>query len=95
MHILGLAFYRAGQFEKAIVSLEAGQKDPGFQTSEFKMSNWLVLAMCRHRLGQDLEAAVALQSARAILATEQGELDRQTLVVQTLFREAESLLRKQ
>jgi len=92
MHVLGLAFYRAGQSEKAIASLEAAQKDPGLQTSEFKMSNWLVLAMCRHRLGQDSEAAAALQSARAILAKEKYELDRQTHIVQTLFREAESLL---
>jgi hypothetical protein len=37
----------------------------------------------------------ALQSARAILAKEQRELARQTLIVQALFREAESLLRKQ
>ena len=95
MHVLGLAYYRAGQFEKAVARLEAAQKDPGFQTLDFKLSNWLVLAMCRHRLGQDGEAAAALKSARAILASEQRELDQETLPVQILIREAETLLGKQ
>ena len=95
MHVLGLAYYRAGQFEKAVARLEAGQKDPGFQTLDFKLSNWLALAMCRHRLGQDGEAAAALKSARAILASEQRELDQETLFVQILFREAETSLGKQ
>jgi tetratricopeptide (TPR) repeat protein len=94
MHVLGLAYYRAGQFEKAVASLEAGQKHPGLNL-EIKLSNWLVLAMCRHRLGQNGEAATALESARAILASEQREFDRESLIVQVLFREAETLLRKQ
>ncbi|MEK6262212.1 MAG: tetratricopeptide repeat protein, partial [Planctomycetota bacterium] len=92
MHVMGLAHYRSGQFEKAVASLEAAHKDPGFQMPNFKMSNWLVLAMSRHRLGQDPEAAAALQSA---LAEEQNEVDPQDLSVQLLFREAETLLRKQ
>ena len=93
-HILGLALYRAGEYEKAVATLEAGQKEPDL-TSEVKMSNWLTLAMTRHRLGQGPEAAAALQSARKILTTEKRELDRQNLIVQILFREAESLLGKQ
>ncbi len=95
MHVMGLAHYRSGQFEKAVASLEAAHKDPGYQMPNFKMSNWLVLAMSRHRLGQDPETAAALQSARAILAEEQNEVYRQDLSVQLLFREAETLLRKQ
>ncbi len=92
-HVLGLAFYRAGQFAKAVASLEAVRQQPDL-TPDFKISNWLVLAMARHRLGQDREAAAALQSARALLAKDPHEL-WQALSVQILLREAEALLRKQ
>jgi tetratricopeptide (TPR) repeat protein len=92
-HVLGLACYRAGKFERAIATLEAGQKQADL-TSDVKMSNWLTLAMSRQRLGQHSEAAAALESARTILTTEKRELDQQNLVVQILFREAESLLSK-
>ena len=91
LHVLGLAYYRASHFEKAVATLEAAQNDPGFQTFDFKVSNWLVLAMCRHRLGQDGESAAALKSARAILASEQRELDQEAIPIQILFREAETL----
>lgn len=91
-HVLGLAFYRAGQFEKAIATLEAGQKEPNL-TSEIKICNWLALAMSRHGLGQDVEAAAALESARDVLVQKQRKLDQQRLNVQNLFRETESLLR--
>ena len=93
-HIRGLAFYRAGKFEKAIATLEAGQHEPDL-TSEVKMSNWLVLAMCRSRQGQDGEAAAALQSALVILASAEGKPHRENRVVQILFHEAEALLREQ
>ena len=84
----------SGQFEMAVAGLEAGQKDPSFQTVEFKVSNWLALAMRRQRLRQENEAATAFQSARAILTKEQREFDLETLIVQILFHEAEILLGK-
>ena len=99
IHVLGLAFYRAGEFEKAVAILEGGQKQPGLISdfnlaSDFKLSNWLVLAMCRYQQGQNNEAAIAFENAKAILASEQRELDRASLPIQILFREAETLLRE-
>jgi tetratricopeptide (TPR) repeat protein len=96
-HILGLAYYRAGQFEKAVATLEAGQIEPGLP-SETQASNWLALAMCRHRLGQDGKAAAALETARAILPSARPELGLETVIVQIpqiLLHEAETVLREQ
>ena len=95
-HILGLAYYRAGQLENAVATLEAAQIEPGLP-AEIELSNSLALAMCRHRLGQDIEATAALERARANLPSAQRELGQEVDIMQIpqlLLREADSLLRK-
>ena len=68
-HVLGLAFYRAGRYEKAIAKLEASQMQSDLN-GQVKICNWLALAMSHHRLGHHAEAAAALENARSILVEE-------------------------
>jgi tetratricopeptide (TPR) repeat protein len=60
-HTLAVALYRAGRFEQ---SVERGQKsmkdDPAWQGH---VVNWLLLALAKHRLGQDAEARAWLEKA--------------------------------
>jgi tetratricopeptide (TPR) repeat protein len=52
LHALGLAHYRAGQFDKAIEQLHKSIKGNWGGNA----ANWLVLAMAHQRLGQVAEA---------------------------------------
>ena len=61
-YVQGLAFYRAGDFERAIACLnESGKVDPGWDATSL---NWPVLAMAHHRLGHGAEARDWLAKAR-------------------------------
>jgi hypothetical protein len=53
-HTAGLAYYRAGQFEKARASIRRSmaRKDPWLAD----VCNWLALAMTEMRLGHEAEA---------------------------------------
>jgi tetratricopeptide (TPR) repeat protein len=65
LHGLGLAHYRAGQYELAIQNLEDSNA-LGWRNSG-KCQNWLVLAMAHHQLGQEGEAHLCWSMAlRAI-----------------------------
>jgi hypothetical protein len=95
-HILGLACYRAGKIEEAAARLEIAQTAPDLPV-EIQLSNSLALAMCR-RLGQEIEAAAAIERARAGLAALQSELGQEFDIAEVpriLLREAETLLPKQ
>jgi tetratricopeptide (TPR) repeat protein len=95
-HILGLACYRAGKIEEAAARLESAQTAPDLPV-EIQLSNSLALAMCR-RLGQEIEAAAAIERARAGLAALQSELGQEFDIAEVpriLLREAETLLPKQ
>jgi serine/threonine protein kinase/Flp pilus assembly protein TadD len=52
LHTLGLAHYRAGEFDKAIEQLQKSNEG----TWKAKVANWLVLAMAHQRLGHTDEA---------------------------------------
>ena len=61
-YVLGLAYYRTGEFDRAIQSLEQSIKvDGGWTGSPL---NWPVLAMAHHRLGHEREARAWLGKAR-------------------------------
>jgi tetratricopeptide (TPR) repeat protein/predicted Ser/Thr protein kinase len=63
LHALGLAHYRAGQFDEAIRRLrESLERDPNWPAQAV---NWLVLAMAHHRLGRAEEARRWLDRAIA------------------------------
>src|SRR5215831_6549752 len=64
LHALGLAHYRAGEFEEAIKQLE--QSNASGWSDEAKSQNWLVLAMAHARAGRPDPAHECLERARVI-----------------------------
>jgi tetratricopeptide (TPR) repeat protein len=98
---LGLAHYRAGQFDRAVRRLdEARTVDPGWQATGL---NWVVLAMAHHRLGHRdqarawLRRAVELESRARPITPEGGVFSRLQLwwdwiEFRLLLREAEAIL---
>ena len=102
-HALGLAQYRAGDYEAAIKSLEKsnrvawGANNGGLAKSQ----NWLVLAMAHERLSQHEEAQQCLNKARHLIS--QGgpkkpgaaaSIDAPDWVeIQVLSREAEAIVK--
>jgi tetratricopeptide (TPR) repeat protein len=105
-HILGLAYYRAGQYEKAVACLDEDLKRQ--PTWEYAVTNWLVLAMAHQRLNHAAEAKRWLDRARQWvrerggIPPEQGapsapppaHAQGEGLVVRLLLREAEGVLGK-
>jgi tetratricopeptide (TPR) repeat protein len=97
LHVQGLAYYRAGQNDKAIEHLQ--QALDGHPDWEHNVLNWLVLAMAHYRLKHGNEARRWLEEARQWIeqhtrnpAPLSGEwLEWQ--VMQILFGEAEELLK--
>jgi WD40 repeat protein len=100
--LLGLAYYRAGQLDKAVECLEGALRDnPAWDKNVF---NWLVLAMAHHRLGHAAESKQWLKKADRWIADKircaspetgfvpPGWLWRDWMMVRLLRREAESLL---
>jgi len=102
-HVLGLAYYRVGQYEKAVAAFDKGLPlDPA---NKLSVLNWLPLAMAHHRLGHADQARQSLDKAKRWI----DQTLRQTppaagefappgwswfdwLKVQFLRREAEALL---
>ena len=62
-HVLGLAQYRAGEYDLAIKNLETHLTWNAPETAQ----NWLVLAMAHHRLGQTDQAQKCLESAQQLI----------------------------
>jgi WD40 repeat protein/tetratricopeptide (TPR) repeat protein len=60
VHLLGLACFRAGRFEEALVHLNASNR---YTSSPGRIMNWPVLAMAHHRLGHTAEAREWLEKA--------------------------------
>jgi len=54
LHTLGLALYRAGQYDQAIKRLLESNKADANWTGQ--INNWIVLAMAYHQLNQKVEA---------------------------------------
>jgi WD40 repeat protein len=103
VHVLGLAFYRAGEDDRAIKCLEAFLKDHA--DWDYNVLNWLVLALAHHRRLHHDESRKWLDRARLWIAEKQGGVAgkdgnrtppgwhwRDWLGVQTLHREAVSLV---
>jgi hypothetical protein len=104
VHVLGLAYYRAGLNDKAIECLKKCVDDlPNWKPNA---GNMLVLAMAHHRLKQDVEARHWLDRAGQLAPPNTGpELEQpndflplgrewlEWLGLQMLHREANDLLR--
>jgi serine/threonine protein kinase/tetratricopeptide (TPR) repeat protein len=98
LHALGLAYYRAGEFEDAIKPLE--QSNAAGWADEAKAQNWLVLAMAHARASRPDTAHQCLERARAIARKaapgSPGQPARAYAVdwgeIQVLLREAESVV---
>jgi hypothetical protein len=90
LHVLGLAHYRAGQFNEAVQRCNQSVREfPEWG----HVLNWLVLAMAHHRLGHGDQAAEWLKQAAlwraAIPAGQEAPLPAQDgLEFQVLFSEA-------
>jgi tetratricopeptide (TPR) repeat protein len=67
LHVLGLAYYRAGRYLRAIETLQQSNAGRGW-SPHAKSQNWLVLAMARFRLGEAEEARHCLETARSLIA---------------------------
>jgi tetratricopeptide (TPR) repeat protein len=100
LHVLGLAYYRAGRFQRAIETLQQSNGGHGW-SSLAKSQNWLVLAMARFRSGESDEPRHCLETARSLIAqarpkntAEPSLLDSPDWIeINVLLREAEALLR--
>jgi WD40 repeat protein/serine/threonine protein kinase/tetratricopeptide (TPR) repeat protein len=102
-HLVGLAYYRAGQDQKAIEWLSKGLK----VHPDWRLHGWLVLAMAHDRLGQADEARKCCDKAEQWLKEKtRNQLNqgarvappgwpwRDWLLVQLSRREAEDMLKK-
>jgi serine/threonine protein kinase/tetratricopeptide (TPR) repeat protein len=104
IHVLALAYYRAGRFDKA------GDCLSGFlsakPTGDHDVANWLVQAMVERHLGREKKAGKWLRKAdhwieaetpkigqRDCLTTQAPEYWRPWVQIQLLHREAEALIR--
>jgi serine/threonine protein kinase len=66
VHVLGLAYCRAGQYTEAVACLEKGLKD--YPSWDQNVLNWLVLAMAERRLGHAATAKEYLSKANNWIA---------------------------
>jgi WD40 repeat protein/tetratricopeptide (TPR) repeat protein len=62
-HVLGAAYYRAGQYERAIEQFALSLRG---DWGDHDVQNWLMLAMAHHRLGQADEARKWLDKATTL-----------------------------
>jgi tetratricopeptide (TPR) repeat protein len=100
LHTLGIAYYRAGQFEEAVRSFtESMEADPAW----CHVLDWLPLAMAHYRLGHAEEARQWLDKAMELIDQTPrnaegppavGSSLTDQLECQLLLREAQALLEK-
>ena len=100
LHLLALAHYRAGRYDKAVESLdEAVKAEPTWRGC---VTNWLVLAMAHHRLGHGEQARQWLHKAETWVDTTLADRrfasygyllhPHDWLACHLLLREAQSLI---
>jgi tetratricopeptide (TPR) repeat protein len=100
LHVLGLAYYRAGRYQRAIETLQQSNAGHGW-SSLAKSQNWLVLAMARFHVGEADEARHCLETARSLIAQARPknsdepclQVSPDWIEINVLLREAETLLR--
>ncbi len=98
---VGVAQYRAGQYEQAIENLEKSNASE-WKPESTKALNWFLLAMAHHQLGHSKDAKKCLDTARRLVveALPQKPGGRTAvnsadwIPLQVLSREAESLLKE-
>ena len=66
LHVLGLAYYRAGKYEQAIQYLE--KSNANNWTDPARSMNWLVLAMAYHQLHNVDQSEQSLKTAHDLIA---------------------------
>jgi serine/threonine protein kinase/tetratricopeptide (TPR) repeat protein len=106
-HVLGLAHYRAGHYEKALEALNKGLKGRASAQGEVRywdVADWLVLALAHQRLNHSAEARQWLDRAQqwikkkgrgqAEQKVHPGESGVEGLVTHLVQREAEALLKE-
>jgi tetratricopeptide (TPR) repeat protein len=97
VHVLGFAYYRAGQYEKALETLNSFLIEPAREG--FDVANWMLQAMTEERLGHHEKAVAWLDKAdRWMVQHESLSLFPSHewsygLLIQRLHREAETLIR--
>jgi tetratricopeptide (TPR) repeat protein len=96
----GLADYRAGEFSKAVDKLDeivSQRQRTGYGFNNLQIPANFVLAMAYHHLGDKDKAAQALGRARrgapSLISGDLGGYWHDWLIIQTLRREAEGLLK--
>ncbi|MGI9456761.1 MAG: eIF2A-related protein, partial [Aeoliella sp.] len=99
LHVLALAYYRAGQYEQAVDYVKKSQSLSREMSWHFNARNWLVLAMGRQQLGQIQKARECLKKVQQIIeehGPKQGESAQASplgwIQIHNLSREAEELL---
>lgn len=98
LHVLGLAYYRAGDFQRAIETLEQSNALPWDDPAP--ALNSLVLAMAHQRLGNTDEARRWLQKAQRAIQLARPKVPNgasdffapDVIAVELLRREAEALI---
>ncbi len=99
LHAMGLAKYRAGQFEEAIEFLM--ESNDGGWTDLEKSQNWLVIAMGQFRLGREKEAVDSLNQGKRLIIGDGPQHSQTTMRTDTahewvsillLLREATALI---
>ena len=103
-HVLGLAQFRAGQYEAAIENLKKSNAlDWNVHQHQVpKAQNWLVLAMAHFRLGHGNEAQQSLATAKQIIDAARPKNPDEPIALdacdwmpmQAFLREAEALLKE-
>ena len=66
VHVLGLAYYRAGQYDLAIQNLQKSNAI-GWNSKPEGAQNWLGLAMAHYRLGRADQARKCLETAQHMI----------------------------
>jgi WD40 repeat protein len=102
-HVLGLAYYRAGRYEKAVACLSEFLND--HHGGEHDVANWLLMALTEQRLGHHENALGWLDKAdrwikgktlnmgqQRNFSAPQGHPWPYWLIIQSLHREAEALM---
>jgi tetratricopeptide (TPR) repeat protein len=90
LFLLGVARYRAGQFEQAVASLEEAIRRR--QPQEWGEA-WLFLALAQQRLGKLQEADQGLEKPINLLVRQPASNWRRQIYLQILRKEAEGLIR--
>ncbi len=92
LHVAGLAYYRAGDFDKAIEVLRRSNAQSW--EGGAKALNWLVLALAHHRLHQDADAREDWKTAMRLINEASGNAAHPVAIPAPDWAEIQVLLRE-